>query len=203
MGSEMCIRDRSTSFRSNHKKDRRLQERKLLIQIASSTVNLLQCQHGSSQRLHVDESDELRYYSGMQDLIAILLLHLESPSLTSLMMKQIWKSHLRMYFLQTPPKNIEDVECQSFFACCTDFQDAATSTDTQSRRMVSSYFPLLQTLDEELYASINRVEMGAWIVCEEMHKWISSWFCCHDTLPLHVISRVVDFFLASHPMMPM
>ncbi len=192
-----------TSTRSNHKKDRRPQERKLLIQIASSTVNLLQCQHCSSQKLHEDESDELRYYSGMQDLIAILLLHLESPSLTSLMMKQIWTSHLRMYFLRTPVGNIEDGECQSFFASCIDCEEAATSTDTQLRRMVSSYFPLMQTLDEELHASINRVEMGERVVCKEMHKWISSWFCCHDTLPLHVISRVVDFFLASHPMMPM
>jgi len=36
-----------------------------------------------------------------------------------------------------------------------------------------------------------------------LHKWMSSWFCCHDTLPLEVVSRVVDFFFASHPSMPL
>lgn len=186
------------SIKSNIKKDRRSQERKLLIQIASSTVNLLQC----SSLTQDDEYDEFRYYSGMQDLIAILLLHLESPSLTSLVMKQIWTSHLRMYFRRLPPKNDENDECQSFTSFI-DCKNTITPEVTQPLRMVSRYFHLLQVLDEELYDSISHVGMGQWVVCKEIHKWIVSWFCCHDTLPLHVISRVVDFFLASHPMMPL
>ena len=192
------------SIRDKSKKDRRPQERKLLIQIASSTVNLLQCQSGCPKG-EDDENDEFHYYSGMQDLIAVLLIHVESPSLTSLLLKQIWKSHLRVYFrrpsLQKVVDNDDDDECQSF-ASCIDWE-GEKSNDSQPWSMVSRYFPLCQVLDEELHASISRMEYGEWIVCEEIHKWVSSWFCCHDTLPMHVISRVVDFFLASHPQMPM
>ena len=192
------------SIRDKSKKDRRPQERKLLIQIASSTVNLLQCQSGCPKG-EDDEYDEFHYYSGMQDLIAVLLIHVESPSLTSLLLKQIWKSHLRVYFrrpsVQKVVDNDDDDECQSF-ASCIDWE-GEKSNDSQPWSMVSRYFPLCQVLDEELHASISRMEYGEWIVCEEIHKWVLSWFCCHDTLPMHVISRVVDFFLASHPQMPM
>lgn len=191
----------TAGMRTNHKKDRRPQERKLLVQIASSTVNLLRCRQGHAKwQQDDDESNEFRYYSGMQDLIAVLLIHLESPSLTSLLLKQIWESHLRMHIRRAPPMVASDEESFASFIDCMN----ASSEDMQMQRsVVSSYFPLLQVLDEELHDSICLVDMGEWVVGEEIHKWISSWFCCHDTLPLHVTSRLVDFFLASHPWMPL
>jgi hypothetical protein len=105
-----------------------------------------------------------------------------------------------MHIRRAPPMVASDEESFASFIDCMN----ASSEDMQMQRsVVSSYFPLLQVLDEELHDSICLVDMGEWVVGEEIHKWISSWFCCHDTLPLHVTSRLVDFFLASHPWMPL
>ena len=212
--SHESILRKPTPFKRAVKKDRRPQERKLLVQIATSAFYLL-------QRQEQNESLHLQCYPGMQDLIAVLLLHLESPSLTSLLLKQIMKSHLWTYctaatvidprdrrLASSPDCVIEDIHSGKY--------TPGTSGNCSSNKVVGnldilslSFFPLLQIIDEEFHATLliddeqdflnNRV-----LVFEKvLRSWISCWFSCHDVLPLEVISRVVDLFLASHPSMPM
>lgn len=68
-----------------------------------------------------------------------------------------------------------------------------------------NFFPLLQIPDEELHSSLLQMDKGhdfldgqVLVFGEILNNWMSSWFCCHDTLSLKVTSRMVDFFLASH-----
>mmetsp|Transcript_40168 Transcript_40168/g.70671 ORF Transcript_40168/g.70671 Transcript_40168/m.70671 type:complete len:1044 (-) Transcript_40168:192-3323(-) len=193
------------------KKDRRPQERKLLVQIATSAFYLIQCQQRN------ESGAKIQYYPGMQDLIAVLLLHLESPSLTSLLLKQIVESHLLMYCSAN-----ENDDCHESFISCT---DDVTEDGSSYRKDIDggcdkvnpnwdvlslSFFPLLQILDRGLHASLLEIHEGCDFIKKEvlvfgevLDNWMSSWFCCHDTLPLEVISRLVDFFLASHPSMPL
>ena len=198
------------------KKDRRPQERKLLIQIATSTFYLLQQQRPGQE--HQEGEMVFQYSSPMQDLIAVLLLHLDSPSLTSLVLKQIVESHLWMYCSSVR----KDESNESFSSCIDNMDDIVQGVQDQIQTeddciesldvLSLSFFPLLQVLDEDLHNSLilqmddgsdssltdQALEFG-----KVLRKWISCWFCCHDTLPLEVVSRIVDFFLASHWAMPL
>ena len=98
-----------------------------------------------------------------------------------------------------PLLQVLDEELHSSLVTQIDF----TVTDTES-------YPR----DEESFVETSREDENINIECEFVHhkvtlfarilqKWISSWFCCHDTLPLEVVSRVIDFLLASHPFMPL
>ena len=109
------------------KKNRRPQEKKLLVQIASSTFFLLQSQHQN------ESSDEkLEYYPGLESIVDILLIHLESPPLTSLVLKQIVKSYLHCFIA------IEiDAEGKGFASCIDDDADEESSSpqhDTDEHR---------------------------------------------------------------------
>ena len=195
---------KSKQMKPKAKKDRRAQERKLLVQIATSAFYLIQPQQGHGSH------EDFQYYPGLQDLIAVLLLHLESPSLTSLLLKQIVKSHLFIYSVANEDTNID----YSFASCIDDVGVDGTNCEkdsVQNMDVVSlSFFPLLEILDTEFHDSLVQINKGhtfldtlSMIFGKVLRKWISSWFCCHDTLPITVVSRVVDFFLASHPSMPM
>ena len=207
------------------KKDRRGQERNLLVQIATSTFYLLQQQQQESGPNLDETSTQYHYdYYPMQDLIAVLLLHLESPSLTSLLLKQIIESHLWMFC--SKPVDNDNVNDDSFESCLDiideapdsspskeDHQDCNTTNSEQQLDVLSlSFFPLLQVLDKELHDSLLQEvdDSTSELIISQvlamgnvLRVWISSWFCCHDTLPLEVVSRLIDLFLASHWSMPL
>jgi hypothetical protein len=204
------------------KKDKRPKERKLLIQIASSAFYLIE-QNGS--RSDGEAVAKLSYYPGMQDLIAILLLHLESPSLASLLFRQIVESHLAMFCIEYEDDEVtmgiqRSNSEASFHSCIDDSEsddddhdDESGSNCPESGSLKSSwdllslsFFPVLKLVDEELYSSLTAnglLNNRIFVFAEVLKKWISSWFCSQEDLPLEVISRIIDFFLASHPTMPL
>lgn len=219
------------------KKDRRPQEKKLLVQIATSAFYLVQQdqtrdeKEGRGQRSV--PNGRLQCYDGMQDVIAILLLHLESPSLTSLVLKNMIESHLWMYCFvgekdvggdERSVVSIESVDNASFKSANSDESDVQDDDTTESVEEINqwgllslSFFPMLQVLDDELHAVLVRDESitedsrfgevlpieRVWLVAGVLQKWMSAWFCCEDALPVEVVSRLVDFLLASHPFMPL
>jgi hypothetical protein len=219
------------------KKDRRPQEKKLLVQIATSAFYLVQQdqtrdeKEGRGQRSV--PNGRLQCYDGMQDVIAILLLHLESPSLTSLVLKNMIESHLWMYCFvgekdvggdERSVVSIESVDNASFKSANSDESDVQDDDTTESVEEINqwgllslSFFPMLQVLDDELHAVLVRDESitedsrfggvlpieRVCLVAGVLQKWMSAWFCCEDALPVEVVSRLVDFLLASHPFMPL
>jgi len=65
---------------------------------------------------------------------------------------------------------------------------------------------VLKLVDEELYSSLTAnglLNNRIFVFAEVLKKWISSWFCSQEDLPLEVVSRIIDFFLASHTSMPL
>lgn len=209
-------------YKPRAKKDKRPKERKLLIQIASSAFYLIEhkgeCSNGAAVA-------KLSCYPGMQDLIAILLLHLESPSLASLVFRQIIESHLAVFCIDYVKEANKAEEAkmgrsnsEASFHSCIDESDNDTEDDmsvstcsegslNKSWDLLSlSFFPALKLLDEELYCSLTAnglLNNRIFIFAEVLKKWISSWFCSEEDLPLEVVSRIIDFFLASHPSMPL
>jgi len=145
------------TFKPRIKKDRRSKEKKLLVQIATSTFYLLQQQQGlANENGYVER---FQFFPGSQDLIAVLLLHLESPSLTSLLLQQIIKSHLWMFCSSNEDAN------ESFKSCLdgsesedidpTPQAHGSVITDDQNLDILSlCYFPLLKELDKDVYDSL-------------------------------------------------
>jgi len=145
------------TFKPRIKKDQRSKEKKLLVQIATSTFYLLQQQQGlANENGYVER---FQFFPGSQDLIAVLLLHLESPSLTSLLLQQIIKSHLWMFCSSNEDAN------ESFKSCLdgsesedidpTPQAHGSVITDDQNLDILSlCYFPLLKELDQDVYDSL-------------------------------------------------
>ena len=182
------------------RKDRRPQERKLIIQIATSAFYLLQCDPEINATI-------FHSYAGLQDLIAVLLLNMESPSLTSFTLKQILKGHLRTYCSSSEGNDDED----SYASCLEDADDIEEYFDSERRCLHAlSFFPMLQAIDNDLHSAATKLENGSNLVNEVIlpvayvvERWISNWLCSLDTLPVSLISRLVDVFLSSHPAMPL
>mmetsp|Transcript_18216 Transcript_18216/g.42488 ORF Transcript_18216/g.42488 Transcript_18216/m.42488 type:complete len:921 (-) Transcript_18216:21-2783(-) len=182
------------------RKDRRPQERKLIIQIATSAFYLLQCDPEIN-------ASNFHSYAGLQDLIAVLLLNMESPSLTSFTLKQILKGHLHTYCSSSEGHDDED----SYASCLEDVDDIDECCDIERRCFHAlSFFPILQAIDSDLHSAATKLEKGSDLVDEVIlpvayvvERWISNWLCSLDTLPVSLISRLVDFFLSSHPATPL
>ncbi len=217
-------------FKARAKKDKRPKERKLLIQIATSAFYLIEQKSEYSNGATVAK---LSYYPGMQDLIAILLLHLESPSLASLVFRQIIESHLGTFCIEYEEEaNMrEEVKMgiqsssseASFHSCIEDESDSLGGDENGDYMIVPkcpesgslnkswdllslSFFPVLKVVDEELYSSLTAnglLNSRVFVFAKVLKKWISSWFCSEEDLPLEAVSRIIDFFLASHPSMPL
>mmetsp|Transcript_11624 Transcript_11624/g.17623 ORF Transcript_11624/g.17623 Transcript_11624/m.17623 type:complete len:939 (-) Transcript_11624:223-3039(-) len=120
-----------------------------------------------------DNIKKLYYYKGMHNTIAPLLITLESPSLTSLIFKQLSQSHLK---------------------------DAMGSTFENIQAGIRLIFmPLLQKCDKSLHDYILRG--GVADPCVFALPWVLCWFA-NDISNYDIISRLFDVFLASHASFP-
>ena len=123
------------------------------------------------------EDDRFRYFAGLVDLTALILVTLESPSLTKLVLQKLGQWHLRD---ASRPSSRGLVE--TTLRLC--FKPLLLSTMTQGNPSV-----LVETLLTMDYpnAAVD------WILC---------WFA-RQFNNLDVMNRVLDFFMASHAMMPL
>ena len=118
------------------------------------------------------KDNRLHYYQGLHDIVALFLINLESPSLTSLIVGRLCQSHLR------------DPMRSDFTA--------------MEAGMRITFMPLLNVVDSSLHDHIIKsgVDLETCIF-----SWILTWFS-HDFLNVEVASRLLDLFLASHALMP-
>jgi hypothetical protein len=93
------------------------------------------------------EDDRYKYYQGLSDVAALLLINLESPSLTSLVLGQLAQWHMR---------------------------DAMRSSTTSIETAVQlSFYPLLKKADSALYSHISScLEIPSFCL-----PWIQGCFC--------------------------
>jgi hypothetical protein len=122
------------------------------------------------------EDDRYHYYSGLQDMTAVMLINLESPSLTSLVLGQLATNHLRDAMRQSHTSGYKSV-----------LQQAAGIV----------LMPLLQHLDNDLHDHLVTSPPSTVVTA-----WVSTWFC-HNVAHLDVASRLADVFLVSHGLMPL
>lgn len=115
----------------------------------------------------------LYYFQGMYNIAAVLLITLESPSLSSLAMKKLVQSHFREY-------------CAPTFA------------NIQSAIRVL-FMPLLKEVDISFHNLLLR--NGINDPCAFVLPWIICWYA-NDISDYDVICRIFDVFLAGHALLP-
>jgi TBC1 domain family member 20 len=117
----------------------------------------------------------VHYYQGLHDIASVLLLVSESEALASRMLSQLAVCHLK--------------------DCTRPSLDATTE-------VLSMLYPILREADPELHAFLAALGAPA---LEEPHwalSWYMTWFA-HEVQDLSQIARLFDFFIASHPLMPL
>jgi len=120
-----------------------------------------------------EEMSRLHYFQGLHDVAALFLINLESPSLTSLVMKRLCHLH---------------------------FRDAMRPTFQKVQIILQAIImPLLEIVDRKLHNFI--IQGGTDDSSVFALSWILTWFA-HDVHNFDVVSRLFDVFLVSHPLFP-
>ena len=124
------------------------------------------------------EDDRYRYFGGLNDLTALLLIHLESPSLTKLCLQKLGEWHLR---------------------------DAAREPHV-IESLVRLALPILlehsfDNSDPNAAAVMEQLLLQLDVVLQGVTDWVRCWFARH-VQQLPIMSRLLDVLLSSHAMMP-
>ena len=135
--------------------------------------------HASSER------DRLHYYQGFHDVCALFHINLASSAITSSVISQLTLRH---------------------------FRDAMQiNFSTFVRGIQLTFWPLLSQIDPEMDAHLFycHAQAGAETrTADELDtpvsviSWTMTWFASHLGNDVHVASRLVDAFLASHALFP-
>ena len=137
----------------------------------------------STEQENCDDDKRYQFYSGLQDFTALLMINLESPSLTNLVLGKLAPCHLRDALRG---------------------KDHRVVLDTLVGQAVWS---LLSLVDVHLYqhlSSQTQTDNGMMALLPSpifcLH-WITCWFS-QDLVDVRVASRLLDVLLVSHPSMP-
>ena len=152
----------SQSF-ARHRKEQQL----LLLNIITSVLRT------SEEELRELGMERIFYFPGMHNVAAPILITLQSPSLTSLVLKRLAQYHLK---------------------------DSMVSTFVDIQATIRAMFmPLLQHVDEPLHDLL--IKSGATDPCMFSLRWILCWFA-NDVPDYDIVARLFDAFLVSHYSFP-
>lgn len=146
------------------------EERSLLLNIILSVLRELPNDTHSYEN---EESRRLYYFQGMYNIAAVLLITLESPSLSSLAIKKLAQFHFRDY--------------------C-----APTFMNTQAAIRII-FMPLLKEMDPLFHQTL--LDKGIYDPCSFVLPWVICWYA-NDIFEYDVICRLFDVFMASHALLP-
>ncbi len=154
------------------------EEQSLLLNIITSVLRTIP-EELTSKREHnggggvTTTCTRLHYFQGMHNVAAPILINLESPSLTSLVLKRLSTYHLR---------------------------DAMAPTFMNVQVGIRAFFmPLLKQVDQSIHDLL--VSGGIMDPCTFSLPWILCWFA-NDIANCQIISRIFDVFFASHASCP-
>lgn len=136
-----CVTGDVSLIKTMPKRNASKSEQKLIFNIVVSVLRI-----APEDSPHF-EDDRYKYCRGLADLAALMLINLESPSLTSLVLGQLAQRHLR---------------------------DAMRNTTASVEAAIRiSFYPLLKKVDHELYSHVSRcLEIPSFCM-----PWVQGWFC--------------------------
>lgn len=142
---------------------RKREERSLLLNIITSVLR------ASPEEVKELDMERFFYFPGMHNVVAPILITLESPSLTALVLKRLSQYHLKDSMM-------------------------STFVDIQST-IRAMFMPLLEFVDKPLHDFL--IENGVNDPCSFALRWVLCWFAS-DIQDYEIISRLFDVFLVSH-----
>ena len=142
---------------------RKREERSLLLNIITSVLRT------SPDKVGVLGMERFFYFPGMHNVVAPILITLQSPSLTSLVMKRLSQYHLKDSMMPT-------------------------FSDIQST-IRAIFMPLLEAVDKPLHDML--IQNSIKDPCTFALRWVLCWFAS-DISDYDIISRLFDVFLVSH-----
>lgn len=154
-------------------RDASRQEQKVLFNVVASVLRMT----SNSSTDAYFEDDAYHYVKGLHDVAAILMINLESPSLTTCIFQQLAALH---------------------------FRDAMrpSNSNTIAKLMEATLPTLLRQVDPILYELLlspsNELRVSDKL--SQIRSWLTCWFT-QDTSDLRVASRLMDVLLVSHPLM--
>lgn len=158
------------SSRLAHWREASRQEQKVLFNVVTSVLRMT----SSSSTDAYFEDDTYHYVKGLHDVAAILMINLESPSLTTCVFQQLAKVH---------------------------FRDAMRPSRSTFDKLMEAAFPsLLRQVDNVLYEHLSSSSIKFPDMLCHVRPWLKCWFT-QDVSDLRVASRVMDVMLVSHPLM--
>lgn len=146
---------------------RKREERLLLLNIITSVLR------ANPEEVQDLDMERFFYFPGMHNMVAPILITLESPSLTALVLKRLSQYHLK---------------------------DSMVSTfvDIQSTIRVI-FMPLLELVDKPLCNVIMQSHVND--PCSFALRWVLCWFTS-DIPDYDIVARLFDVFLVSHYTLP-
>jgi len=120
-----------------------------------------------------EDNSRLHYFQGLDDIAALFLINLGSPSLASLVMKPLCNLH---------------------------FRDAMRPNFLVVQNILQAVImPLLEVVDRRLHDYI--IKGGTDDSSVFALSWVNTWFA-HEIRDFDILSRLYDVFLVSHPLFP-
>ena len=138
------------------------------------------------------------HYPGIQDLAAVCLLNLESPSLTRLLLERLSSHHLNQWWLYQPQGKHSDKRNNKKINPNSKQQDDDDTVEDE-HPVVAAVAALLSRVDLELYQLLEPYLNATQTV---LLRWSCTWFT-QDLLDATLVSRLLDLFLVGHPAMPL
>ena len=136
--------------------------------------------------------DKLRYYQGYHDIACIILSTLGGSGLTG-----PWRSTLPHWSTASPGMDLSSAVLIQLSK--THLREYLREDFKPLQKILSlSFYPLLALWDPQIHDHL----MEAGMSCTFILPWMITWFS-HDLRDTAMVKRIFDFFIVSHPLMPL
>jgi len=180
----------SSPTRRMKRKPTSSQEQQILYNVL---VNVLRSLPNTTTPSQDGTQKQYHYFSGLHDLTALILINLESPSLTSLVVSKLASYHLYDSFVEDSTRTSNSNHANSVNGTTVKQQEHVPLV------LLQAVLPLLEMVDVELYQFVQQSGTTLPTFCK---NWITCWFAQDVLDDIRIASRLVDVFLVSHVTMP-
>lgn len=136
--------------------------------------------------------DKLRYYQGYHDIACIVLCTLSGSGSTG-----PWRSAHPQWSTNSAGRDLSSAVLLQLSK--THLREYLREDFKPLQTILSlSFYPLLALWDRRLHDHLLEADMSPWFCL----PWIITWFA-HDLRDTAVVKRIFDFFIVSHPLMPL
>uniref|UniRef100_A0A7S3L5F2 Rab-GAP TBC domain-containing protein n=1 Tax=Amphora coffeiformis TaxID=265554 RepID=A0A7S3L5F2_9STRA len=143
-------------------------------------------------RSYVQTEPDMRYYQGYHDIACVVLATLSGSGLTG-----PWRSTQPQWSTNSPGMDLSSAVLLQLSK--VHLREYLREDFKPLQKILSlSFYPLLALWDRQLHDHLLEAGMSPWFCL----PWIITWFA-HEMRDTAMVKRIFDFFIVSHPLMPL